>query len=452
MQKFMHLRRQVLNLALSGQLESVGTDLNQQGPFAIPAHWHWQPLKELGTLVMGHTPKSTVPEFWEPATIVWVTPSDLTAHHEIYLSNSARKISPQGCTHSRTSLVPVGTVLYTTRATIGAIAIAACECCTNQGCISFIPDDSQIESLWAYYTLMQATPYIISLSEGSTFREVSKAKLGQVQIPVPPLSEQRKICTQLTQLLSQIRLMEEAYADLSGPVAKRWRSLVLQQAITGMLVTQSTDDGAVVPRGPQLDSNAVPFVLPPSWHWLRLDQITKQVHDGEHRMPPNSGSGIPVIEIKHLDQSSGQVCFDHIERWCEPAALARFGNKIVIEPSDVLLSVVGSIGKTAQVSTECQFLLSRSIAIIKPEPSVLDSNYLRVALNAPFIQRWLYTHARGTKHKNVALGTLRQMYIPVPPLAEQRRIAARIKELMAQIANFSALEPLLGKEVHWLAP
>ena len=124
MQKFMHLRRQVLNLALSGQLESVGTDLNQQGPFAIPAHWHWQPLKELGTLVMGHTPKSTVPEFWEPATIVWVTPSDLTAHHEIYLSNSARKISPQGCTHSRTSLVPVGTVLYTTRATIGAIAIA----------------------------------------------------------------------------------------------------------------------------------------------------------------------------------------------------------------------------------------------------------------------------------------------------------------------------------------
>lgn len=206
------LRASILQEAIQGKLVpqlDEEPEVKQIGlppedvPFAIPEKWKWVCLKEVGKIVGGGTPKTAISEYWDGGTINWFTPADLGKISGIYASESARKITERGLKESSAVMMPKGSVLFSSRAPIGHIALAEGSCCTNQGCKSLVPNIEIIDPLWGYYVMKARTPDMIDRASGTTFKEISGKGVGETYIPLPPILEQRRIIDKLVQLLKE---------------------------------------------------------------------------------------------------------------------------------------------------------------------------------------------------------------------------------------------------------
>ena len=187
------------------QLESepatsqIGAKLHDV-PFLIPDKWKWVQLRSVGKIVGGGTPKTNVLEYWENGNIPWFTPADLGKITNIYVETSARKITIKGLGNSSATIMPKNSILFSSRAPIGYIALAKEDCCTNQGCKSFVPNESVILPMWAYWVLKARTADIVSRASGTTFKEISGRGMGDTWIPLPPIEEQNRIIRKLKEL------------------------------------------------------------------------------------------------------------------------------------------------------------------------------------------------------------------------------------------------------------
>lgn len=236
------MRRKLLERALSGRLvpqlddepevEQVGEALGDQ-PFKIPEKWKWVQLTAIGKIVGGGTPKTNIETYWQGGTINWFTPADLGEIKGKFARESSRKITQGGLRESSAKLMPAGSVLFSSRAPIGHIAISTTECCTNQGCKSFVPDFDKISTDWGYYAIHGLTEEIKSRASGTTFKEISTKEMGKTWIPLPPIEEQNRIVAKLKNALGLIDKAEKAYSELEGPLSDRFRSLCLERAIKG---------------------------------------------------------------------------------------------------------------------------------------------------------------------------------------------------------------------------
>ena len=168
----------------------------------LPKAWRWVRLGEVCEVVGGSTPDSGTPDFWN-GEIVWVTPTDLGCNVEVFVENSARKITRSGYQSCGTNIVPAGSVVLSSRAPIGHLAIAGVPLCTNQGCKSFVVKP-EVDSLFLYYSLRKAVPILQNLGSGATFKEISKSALCEFQIAIPPLSEQKRIAAILKDQLAAV--------------------------------------------------------------------------------------------------------------------------------------------------------------------------------------------------------------------------------------------------------
>lgn len=160
--------------------------------------WNSVKVKEVAQIVSGATPKTGKPEYWG-GNIPWVTPKDLSEHPSPYTSHGARSITEEGFNSCSTHMLPKGAVLLTSRAPVGYVSIAENEICTNQGFKSLILDETQKPEFW-YYLLGANTETLINYSGGSTFKELSKTSLGEIEFLLPPLEEQEKIVEKMQTL------------------------------------------------------------------------------------------------------------------------------------------------------------------------------------------------------------------------------------------------------------
>ena len=151
-------------------------------------------LGDVCTVVSGTTPKSTQTEYWD-GDLNWVTPAELTDESDI-IYDSQRKITQQAVIDSSLKSFPAGTVLLSSRAPIGKVAIAGTEMYCNQGFKNLICSD-KIYNRYLYHFLKDKTDYLNSLGRGATFKEISKSIVENIEIPLPPLEEQRKIAAVL---------------------------------------------------------------------------------------------------------------------------------------------------------------------------------------------------------------------------------------------------------------
>lgn len=161
----------------------------------IPQEWEVVRLKDLGEVHSGGTPDTDTAEYWD-GNICWCTPTDVTSLQTRYISETAKKITKIGLKNSSAFLLPVNSVVVCTRATIGNVAITKNELSTNQGFKNIIP--RLCDSEWLFYILMHSKNSLKRLGCGSTFPEVSKRDFENLNLPLPPLAEQKKIAEVLS--------------------------------------------------------------------------------------------------------------------------------------------------------------------------------------------------------------------------------------------------------------
>ena len=167
--------------------------------------WKKQPIREIGEIIGGGTPATNKNSFWN-GNINWFTPSEIKSK---YSKSSVRKISEQGLTQSSAKLLPVGTVLFTSRATIGQVSIAREKCTTNQGFQSFVVKSSSYSNEYTYYWIGKHKNLFLRIANGSTYLEVNSSEIKKILFDAPELEEQQKIANFLSAIDKKIDLVAE---------------------------------------------------------------------------------------------------------------------------------------------------------------------------------------------------------------------------------------------------
>ena len=154
--------------------------------------WPVATIGEVCEVVSGATPKTGKPEFWD-GNVPWVTPKDLSELGQKYLSDTPRQITRAGLKSCSARMLPAQSVLFSSRAPIGLVAINTLPVCTNQGFKSLVPRFDLVSPDFLFWWLKTHEKHIQSKGRGATFKEVSKKIVEDLQIPLPPLAEQKRI-------------------------------------------------------------------------------------------------------------------------------------------------------------------------------------------------------------------------------------------------------------------
>jgi len=165
-------------------------------------NWKTVRLGDYCSVVNGSTPKTAIEEFWN-GKIIWITPTDLGKNKGKYIYDSERKITESGYNSANTNLIPKNSIILSTRAPIGHIAINSSEVCTNQGCKGIIPN-GKLNVDFLYHYLKNNKEELNNLGSGSTFKELSTNSLLSFNIPLPPIDEQKCIVKIIEKKLNAI--------------------------------------------------------------------------------------------------------------------------------------------------------------------------------------------------------------------------------------------------------
>ncbi|MGI6697181.1 MAG: restriction endonuclease subunit S [Clostridia bacterium] len=186
--------------------------------------WREFKIKDIADVVGGGTPSTAINEYWN-GDIPWLTPKDLTGYIRNFISHGERFITKKGLENSSARLLPKGTVLLTSRAPIGYVAIAENEICTNQGFKSLVPNPDKAHNLFLLYWIKSNVEYLQSIGTGTTFQEISGSVLKDVDIILPPLPEQKAIAEVLSSLDDKIDLLtrqNKTLEDLAQAYFRKW--------------------------------------------------------------------------------------------------------------------------------------------------------------------------------------------------------------------------------------
>ena len=318
---------------------------------------------------------------------------------------------------------------------------------------------------YVYYIFMLYKNANMISGKGISIKGLSANALHNLLIPLPPLAEQKRIVAKIEELLPLIDRYEKAWSRLED-FNKRFpvdmQKSLLQLAIQGKLVEQRPEEGtaaelvekifaaknakdakknltqrrrargekatsapSVSPRE-KIPDDEKPFDIPESWEWVRLGEIMNSITDGTHRTPRYSTSGIKFVSVKNM--SGGFLCLDNTKfiTLSEHGELIKRCNP---KRGDVLLSKVGTTGVPAIVDTDEPFSIFVSVALLKFNHDCIDEKFLYCLLKSPLVQTQADDNTRGVGNKNWVLDAIAKTMVVLPPLAEQKRIVAKLEEL-----------------------
>ncbi len=461
--------------------------------FDLPESWLWCRLDTVGAIIGGGTPSATdSSNFAEPGEgFPWLTPADLGGFKGLFISRGARDLTEKGLASSSATPMPAGSVLFTSRAPIGYVAIAANPISTNQGFKSIVP---YVAECSAFIALAMRTfaPEIDAKAPGTTFKEVSGKIVAAVPFPLPPLAEQQRIVAKVDELMALCDRLEGARAGreavrdrltaatltrLTAPETdaetfptharfalqtlptlttregqiKTLRQTILNLAVRGKLVAQDPTDEpaaellkliererATKAKGAKVrakrailfaDQNSIAS-LPDSWRIEAIGNLvdpTATISYGVLVPGPDVTDGIPFVRAQDLALSG------HPERpnkTIAPEIEAPYA-RTRLRGGEILLCVVGSIGKLGVAPQSWAGAnIARAVVRIAPVESI-SSNYLLLAMRSDLIQTYCAEATRTLAQPTLNVGLIEVLPIPLPPLAEQHRIVAKVDALMA---------------------
>jgi type I restriction enzyme, S subunit len=468
-----------------------GNDLNE--PFAIPMTWRWVRLDAVGAIVGGGTPSAAdADNFAEPGEgVPWLTPADLGGYSDLYISRGSRDLSEKGSRSSSATVMPKGSVLFTSRAPIGYVAIASNPLSTNQGFKSIVPYIADCSRFVA--TAMKAfAPEIDAKAPGTTFKEVSGKIVAAIPFPLPPLAEQHRIVAKVDELMglcdrletarggrerSRDRLAAASLARLNAPdpatfqvdarfaldalpalttrpdQIKALRQTILNLAVRGKLVPKDRNDEpasellkriAKERTGPQAAKNArrngetdisnlrADTPLPVGWRWTKIGEIALSMRYGTSTKCEYAAPGVPVLRIPNV--SDGIISLDDIKfgplTEGEVRDLALKAGDLLMIRSNGSLDIVG---RSAVVTAEADGMAFAGYLVrLRLSLANIKSEYISLALNSADVRDQIERPIRSVVGlKNVNLTEFGALTFPLPPLAEQHRIVAKVDALMA---------------------
>ncbi|MDG4791439.1 restriction endonuclease subunit S [Micromonospora sp. WMMD1102] len=177
--------------------------------------WQTSRLDDCCEIVSGATPKTNVKKYWD-GEIRWATPKDVSGLSGAFIDDTPRKITRAGLNSCATSVLPAGSVLLSSRAPIGHVAINSVPMATNQGFKSLAPIPDRLNAKYLFHWLQMKRSYLDSLGNGATFKEISKAVVSSVEIPLPPMEEQRRIVEVLDRADKLRAMRRQALAHLDS--------------------------------------------------------------------------------------------------------------------------------------------------------------------------------------------------------------------------------------------
>lgn len=382
----------------------------EEQPYEVPENWVWVRLGAIAEIVTGGTPSKKHPEYYG-GNFPFYKPSDLdqgrlTYDASEYLSEEGKKVS---------RIIPKNSTAVCCIGSIGKCGYLMCEGTTNQQINSAIP---KINSLCLYYYLCTENfvQNLLSMASATTIAIVNKSKMESCAFPLPPLSEQQRIVERIEELFAKLDEAKERLQEVADSFAVR-KAAILHKAFTGELTKQWRLENGVSDE---------------SWEEKTLQDVcSMKITDGTHKTPVycDSEKGVKFLSAK--DITAEKICWDNI-KYIVPELHEELYKRLAPQVDDVLLAKNGTTGVAAIVETDDIFDIYVTLAVLRPEKSIIYPLYLLKVVNSPLCKEQFAQHLTGIGVPNLHLRDIKEVLIPLPTLPEQDEIVRLIDDLLAR--------------------
>ena len=423
-------------------------DISDEIPFEIPESWEWVRLGFIGDWGSGATPSRTNKEYYG-GNIPWLKTGDL---NDGIITNIPEKITELALEKTSVRLNPVGSVLIAMYgATIGKLGILNIPATTNQACCACLP--ILVNNNYLFYFLMSHKESFTKKAEGGAQPNISKEKIISTLFPLPPLAEQKRIVAKIEQLIPYIEKYEKAETQLTAlnkSFPDMLKKSILQEAVQGKLVPQNPDDepasvlleriraekqelikqgkikknkneSVIITRDKipyeiidgkeRCIADEVPFEIPDSWCWCRLGSIIQI----------ESGKG---LTSKQMIEGSIPVYGGN--------GITGYHNASLVHKETVVIGRVGYYCGSVHITEKEAWVTDNAFITTYPENSIYRE-YLVYTLRYMNLGQ----NNNATAQPVVSGKKIYPMLFPLPPLAEQHRIVAKIEEIMPMIERLT---------------
>jgi type I restriction enzyme, S subunit len=432
-----------------------------------PEGWVSCKIGEVTQIVSGGTPPSKdLTNFITEGGIPWITPADLSGYRSVYISRGARNLSEKGFFACSANKIPQGSVLFSSRAPVGYVAIAANELTTNQGFKSFVLPDS-LDSRFVYFYLKHIKPIAEAMATGTTFKELSGSVAAQLPLVIAPLNEQRLIADKLDALLARVGACRDRL-DRVPLILKKFRQTVIDLAVSGKLtetwresnhLSNEVESIQIESTGDFFDViNSFDYVISDSWVWLTPDLIKSSEKHSLSIGPFGSdltvrdykNAGIPLIFVRDIRTKSfsGKTTKFISEEKAQKLWAHR------VEPGDLLITKMGDPpGDVAIFPSEQPIAIITADCIrIKVNPEIVSIKMLALFIESSLVRSLIKVITAGVAQQKISLQRFRSMPLPIPPLDEQQEIVRCVESLFAYTDHLETRYQNACNQVEQLAP
>lgn len=373
---------------------------------AAQSGWETKTLGEVAAIVNGGTPKSKVAEYWGGG-VQWLTPKDMGQMDGREIAATPRTITDAGLAGSSARLAPAGSVILSTRAPIGHLAMNTVPMAFNQGCRGVVPSE-KLDPIYLFHFLDMSRELLNDLGTGTTFKELSSSNLKSVKIPLPPLEEQQRI----------VAVLDEAFEGLAR--ARVHAEANLQNA------------RALIEAGLGTAFNPVTAKLN-GWDLSDLSSMAKLSYG--YTTKANSEPNGPKF-LRITDIQDGTVDWDNVP-FCStpPDDYERYR----VKSGDILFARTGATtGKSYLMTDEIEAVAASYLIRLRLASMALKPEYLALFFQSDVYWETIRAGISGSTQGGFNASKLGELVVPVPPLAIQDVVISRLEEIQDQAARLTS--------------
>ena len=349
-------------------------------------------LGDICEIVSGSTPKTSVKEYWD-GDVKWITPAELTDETYI-ITDSVRKITKLGVKETGLTPLPEGTVILSSRAPIGKVAIAGCDMYCNQGFKNLICSE-RVDNRYLYWFLKGNTKFLNSLGRGATFKEISRTIVENIEINVPNKEVQRQVVSNLEKASKIIQLRKQELVEFDDLIKARF---------VEMFGTENDFDKWTCCTIGDVAEVCVGVVIKPKQYY--------------------TDKGIPAFRSLNI----GELCVKDADWVYFTEEGHKINQKSIVHSNDVLVVRSGAPGTACVVTKEYDGYNAIDIIIAHPDNDRINSVFLAVFTNMPHGMNQIREKTGGAAQQHFNISGYKALRLMVPPIELQNQFAAFVAQ------------------------